>query len=131
MKQFSLNRRQFLQFGLGLGIAWSIGTKTLTHSAASPEQIQADLATLLQYQASAKIIGQRYLQHYPQEANIEQLLSLIAVDVVSGARGDPQELRGRLAQKIRQDFADERVVNLQGWLLARTEARLCALAVLV
>ncbi len=131
MKQFSLNRRQLLQLGLGIGLAWSIGAPVLTHSAASPEQVRADLATLLQYQASAKIIGQHYLQRYPQEADVEQLLSLIAADVVAGAQRDPQELRMRLAQKVRQDFADERVVNLQGWLLARTEARLCALAVLV
>ncbi len=40
-------------------------------------------------------------------------------------------LRETVAARVRDDFATARVVNVDGWLLARTEARLCALAYLV
>jgi hypothetical protein len=35
-----------------------------------------------------------------------------------------------LQRRIRQDFVEEKVVKLQGWILSATEARLCALTAL-
>lgn len=129
MKQVSFNRRQFLQLSFGLGVAWAIGAPVRRDTPTALEQ--GDLTALLRHQSSAKIIGQHYLQHYPHEANADQLLGLITAGVITDANASGQQLRDRLAQKIRQDFADERVVKLQGWLLARTEARLCALTTLI
>lgn len=129
MKQASLNRRQFLQISLGLGIACWLGAPTVNHPSTRAEQVTGNLAALLRHQASAQIIGQHYLQRYPHEANADRLFSLITAGLDQSV--DVQQVRTQLSQKIRQDFADERVVNLQGWLLARTEARLCALATLV
>jgi hypothetical protein len=40
------------------------------------------------------------------------------------------ELILTLQQQIRQDYIEERVVKLQGWILSVTEARLCALTAL-
>jgi hypothetical protein len=40
------------------------------------------------------------------------------------------ELISTLQQQIRQDYVEERVVKLQGWILSVTEARLCALTAL-
>jgi hypothetical protein len=40
------------------------------------------------------------------------------------------EIRMRLSERIRSDFARERTVKIDGWLLALAEVRLCALAVL-
>lgn len=129
MKQPSLNRRQFLQIGLGLGMACWLGAPTVNSPSMRSEQGAGNLAALLRHQASAQIIGQHYLQRYPDEANADQLFSLITAGVDQSV--DVQQVRTQLSQRIRQDFADEQVVNLQGWLLARTEARLCALATLV
>lgn len=44
---------------------------------------------------------------------------------------DDGELRRRLEARCRRDFAERRVVQLEGWLIARTEADFCILAALV
>jgi len=38
-----------------------------------------------------------------------------------------QDVGERLADRVHQDFAEESVVAVDGWLLSKTEARLCAL----
>ncbi|MFO1190147.1 MAG: hypothetical protein U1E97_11345 [Alphaproteobacteria bacterium] len=38
--------------------------------------------------------------------------------------------RERIATRIRHDFERDRLVAVDGWILARTEARLCAICVL-
>jgi hypothetical protein len=62
------------------------------------------------------------------------LLDLIAADGSGGqaalSESADDELRVLLDHKMRRDFADEKVVQLQGWILSVTEARLCALMAL-
>ena len=36
-------------------------------------------------------------------------------------------LHSRFVSAVRADFADERTSNIDGWILSRTEAQLCAL----
>jgi hypothetical protein len=81
------------------------------------------LAALFRHQASARAIGRRYLQHYPRENNVGHLLEGIISRPASN-----RELVVALQQQIRQDYVDERVVKLEGWILSVTEARLYALA---
>lgn len=40
------------------------------------------------------------------------------------------ELRGRVMTAIRTDFVERNTVDIEGWLLSRTEARICALRAL-
>ena len=58
----------------------------------------------------ARTLGAAYLRAYPDDP----LTTILADDV---------------AARVRDDFADGRVVVLNGWMLSITEARLCALAV--
>jgi hypothetical protein len=44
--------------------------------------------------------------------------------------GSPRAIRRFMKKQCRVDFARDRVVLVDGWLLAVTEARLCALAAL-
>jgi hypothetical protein len=83
------------------------------------------LAVLFGHQASAQVIGTRYLQQHPRENNVQHLLEGIAARPASD-----RELVSALQQQIRQDFVEERVVKLEGWILSVTEARLCALTAL-
>jgi hypothetical protein len=39
----------------------------------------------------------------------------------------PAQLKARVADLIRQDFVNNDVVTVDGWILARTEAQICAL----
>jgi hypothetical protein len=86
----------------------------------------AALTALVPNPASAAAVGREYLRVAPDEADIARLCELLWP-----APGVPQGALSRaLAQRQRKDFADGRVVRLHGWILARTEARLWALAAL-
>ena len=69
-------------------------------------------------------VGRSYLEIYPQEADKRQLMWSIL-----GAKS-PQDLdtfRRVLHSRRNQDFHRENFVIVDGWMLSRTEARLCAL----
>lgn len=88
------------------------------------------LAALFHHQASARAIGRTYLHQYPREMNVRSLLEGIGRTDRLSTAGD-RELTFALQQRIRQDFVEERVVKLEGWILSVTEARLFALTTLV
>ena len=141
----AMSRRKFLLLGGGiggsllaapgltwLGSIWQDQEKTL-HSR---------LITLFHHQRSARVIGRTYLQRYPQEADIRVLLKKVVADASDASSNNPSdstdrlrragdgELMDVLQRRIRQDFVEEKVVKLQGWILSATEARLCALRAL-
>jgi len=82
--------------------------------------------------SSAQAVGAAYLRSTPEHADVHALVSRLLRDepALSGSRSTGAT-RKLLRGCIREDFARERVVAVDGWLLAETEARLCALAVLV
>jgi len=81
--------------------------------------------------ASARRIGLAYANLHPEEAErgaalreISAALSLRPEEVTAQ---DEQALRRRIAARVRADFAEGDTVDIAGWMLARTEARLCLL----
>lgn len=85
--------------------------------------VEQAMSDLLQDQEAARAIGVRYREGFPEARD---RIALIADIEASLGRG-PVNSR-KLEQRIRQDFADENTIILDGWVLSRTEARLCALA---
>jgi len=73
-----------------------------------------------------RVIGVRYREGTPAERDADALRAAVAMartpDPTSGehARLDPAAL-------VARDFADERTVLVDGWVLSVTEARQCAL----
>lgn len=75
---------------------------------------------------AARSIGRRYLAAYPHEAaNVRRLAAELEAERPRG----PEGLRRALADRRQRDFRDGSVVVVAGWVLARTEARACALTV--
>lgn len=68
---------------------------------------------------SAVWFGERYLRRHPEEQH-----RLASTDAACRS----SEGRRHLARAVREDFASGRVAQVEGWVLARTEARLCGLA---
>lgn len=68
------------------------------------------------------VIGERYLLLYPDEASVDALSEAVAPAGGDGAAAFAA-LRGRIHRELRRG----EVVRVDGWVLARTEARLCAL----
>jgi hypothetical protein len=138
----AMDRRKFLLLGGVGGVL--LGAPRLTWLRSvwqdGARSLHGRLAALFHHQASARVIGRRYLQQYPSESNIRDLLEGIVADPANdrfsgrtdrlSTAGD-RELIFALQHRIRQDFVEERVVKLQGWILSVTEARLCALTALV
>lgn len=75
-----------------------------------------------------RALGRRYLKSYPQESGREQLLETL---IDGTAPGDHEALRKRLARRRGQDFRNGNIVIVDGWILARTEAQVCALTTLL
>jgi hypothetical protein len=80
---------------------------------------------------AARAIGQAYLRTLevePTRATIvehtEGVLQILA------AAGSQETALTQLASAVRSDFRLGRVVQLEGWVLSRTEVELCALMLL-
>lgn len=99
---------------------------------APPPSARARLAGVLGNRDSARAVGREYLRIAP--AAPAELTAAISAQLDGGGtpleRADDGELRGALARCVREDFDGGTVVTIGGWVLARTEARLCALTAL-
>jgi hypothetical protein len=83
---------------------------------------------------SARIIGAKYLQHWPSEQDIDLLVS----EVPSPPAGAEQltdtgevDYWQVITNNRVNDFENGRIAAIDGWLLSRTEARLCAIVALL
>lgn len=125
----AISRREALAGAAGLAVAACLPVAAA--SAASPSATA--LVAALDHPASARAIGAAVLAAEP----------LLARDSVAGelARAvglaadrlptiDRALLRARLDAARSADFRLGRTVSVEGWVLAATEARLCALAAL-
>jgi hypothetical protein len=137
-KATGINRRGFLKIAFGAGGLLLVQSRLLWIVSAwlkGQSLLSLRLAALLRHKESARFVGLEYLTSYPQEADEHALLTLISSGFANGYelldKAGNDEMRELLARKIRQDFEDEKVVKLQGWILSITEARLCALTTLV
>ncbi len=132
-----MTRRTFVLILGGVGL-WTAGRlwgplgEVFGRVEADPVAVK--LADVFTHARSARVVGFEYLAGVPREADARLL-----VDLICSFRGERRaELAGAnlatrrrlLAAQQREDFEQGRVVNVQGWILSETEARLCALAAL-
>lgn len=125
-------RRQLL---IALGSMPLAGWLITTRGATDQDyNFASALTNMLQDQYSSKYIGKLYLETAPDEANIKQLLNCIRhehPELEVHAQGSHTALNKRIKTLQSEDFDKERVISLDGWVLSRTEARLCALTTFV
>jgi hypothetical protein len=101
-------------------------------AADEPESLTAALLELVADEHGARHLGRRYLLARPGVPAGSALAAQIvgADDDVGWLCASVDERRRRLAARVADDFAAGRVVELDGWVLAEAEAKLCALAAL-
>ena len=131
-----VGRRQFLAGGIA-GLAVAAFTRVagaatrLVRPAASPEGL---IERYFEDSDGTRRIGRAYLDLVPAEDAIDPLLAALAPE-----GEDPSEwwgavtlgeLRKEMRRRAHADFESGDVVDLAGWQLARTEARLAALWVI-
>ncbi len=120
----------------GLAVATASGLPASAATLGSNGGRVAALVAALRYPASAAAVGTAYLKAFPMDADAELLLNAISADETICRRldphcSDPEGLALAIAEAVRADFIHRRTVKLDGWVVAQTEARLCALAALV
>ena len=99
----------------------------MSHAATtSGSSFESELARLFSTPQHAIDIGRRYLQLNPEKADRRALLNdLFGRSSISSK--SRSSLAGLVSGWQERDFRDGVVVVLDGWILARAEASLCAL----
>ncbi len=135
-------RRNIVLSLLGFTAAHVLGLKNAWAMRPGPaliDQLADQLATLVPHPKSARLIGEAYLAVKPQEADVSTLIKLLCPKLNgaslneaglnrSGLQTPPRsQLRRLLAAQRSEDFSEGRIIRLGGWIVATTEARLCAL----
>ena len=137
-----MNRRRFVISSVVLGAtaitAYVAGTR---YWAGREEEVEYRgttdedcLLSLFRDPESAATVGRRFLDLHPQRAStvllVDELTAQIVPEGVPLAGFPPREIVARTSKRIQRDFEEDRVVELDGWVLAHTEVSLCALAAL-
>jgi hypothetical protein len=94
------------------------------------EPSAATLRWLVADARGARLLGASYRAHFPAEDHPGVLGALIRSSLGMGRRGAPlnrAELLALVDARVRAEFGAGDIVRVDGWVLARTEARLCAL----
>jgi hypothetical protein len=87
---------------------------------------------LIRHRASAERIGRRYLATLPAATDRSRLLAMSPAigSALQAIRHRPEVAAGLLRRGINDDFSRADTVIVDGWVLAATEARLCAVIAL-
>ena len=128
--KFFPNRRQFLVSGVSSILVpyfsefWAFALLGDTRKDVIPANTKFNLMDLFVDVNAPVTIGQKYVKQYPLEANISRLIKSIF-----GSRypRDSKMLKISLSERISDDFRKGNIVIIDGWILARTEGRICAL----
>jgi hypothetical protein len=130
-----LDRRQLLAGGSALISGFFLGPLDWLGDRQQRPGLEAtvgqQLGSFLRHRESARHVGRAYLEVQPREADVPRLVVAILGDLAT--RLPHREIPGGtlarlLDERIRHDFAEGWLVSVGGWMLSRTEARLCALA---
>jgi hypothetical protein len=119
----AMQRRTFLYFGI---VTWS-----WTASSACALSGETSLRSLAHSELQDMVgpdvirsIGQQYRIQVPHEDDIRILQHLLKVD---SSQWRLTRMNYPMAEASREEFASGRVLVVDGWVIARSEARQCAL----
>lgn len=119
-----MKRRDFIEIAAA-GAAGLAGGSTMFGAESDVAALaRPQLLDILRDEDLVCDLGRRYRETVPAEDNAD----VLAHAIVGGSAAMPQaSLCARIAEQVRRDFAHGRTVTLNGWVLAATEARQCAL----
>lgn len=97
-----------------------------------PPATSANFDRLIRRRESAERIGRRYLAMLPADTDRSRLLAMSPVlgGALQAIQHRPEVAAGLLRRGINDDFRRADTVTVDGWVLAATEARLCAVIAL-
>ena len=124
-------RRHFLCSVTSLLACAALSPASALAAEGDAKKLVYKLNVLMTDTATAATIGEAYLKQAPEEADAEKLANLICGTPERRAEleeATPGARRKILEELTRGDFERNDTVSIAGWVLARTDARRCALA---
>jgi hypothetical protein len=130
----NLPRREFLLQALAAcGTAWAAPARLVEGGQSAPldRAARAGTAYFGGNADAVRAIGEAYLQQLGREANRESMLAAArgTIGLIDRSRDEPGAIAA-IVRAVRQDFERGRSVQVEGWILSRTEAEMCVLTLL-
>lgn len=128
-----LTRRRLLSWCAALALVpGAAGVAAGAMPEPAPDDLSSHMRDLLGEifgdRAAAQALGEAYLRRYPTRPESAEVMK----DLLADHSPRDAAALGRLVTERRvRDFREGRTVVLDGWVLARSEAQLCALTVLL
>ena len=121
----TLKRRTFIKLGVAAGVT---GTVAIVLPRVSHTYLLKELLEVLPDLDDAIWVGKKYIEQVPEEADLPWLSEHIFKEsyFLSTLKAE-KEFRRHILAIIHNDFVEERVFVLEGWILSITELRVCAL----
>ena len=129
------SRRTFLKTVASTALITSVPLSLV--SCANQDLLEATakyLISQLEFLETASKVGRLYITLVPAiekqsyEELTENILTILDVKMETLSTENLGLLDEKIREKVHQDFVDENVVKLKGWMLSKTEAMMCALA---
>jgi hypothetical protein len=125
------SRREFLYLltaMLGTSAAGGLGCALPRDSKATAEQ----LTDFIELREAWATVGRAYLATDPADGSLDALTDRLMSDLDWGrVPAKLETLQQGLVERIQTEFRDDEMERVEGWMLAPTEVRLCALIALL
>jgi len=121
-----LSRRAFAHFALAT-LALASGIPTALAKSGKSHITGQVLSEIFSDMSAARAIGNAYLNSAAYRQNTVDPITPLMNSNYSHGRA---EICDALRRQIQSDFASDRIVTVNGWVLSKTEVDLCALAVI-
>lgn len=128
-----MTRRRFLVLSGGaVAVAAGAGAVTIAGGGDDQPDAQYELsrhaAAAFEDPDAARAVGRAYRDSNPKESDERRIVEALTRSNREWGSAGPDDVLRLGGSETKRDFAKGRVVAVDGWYLARTEARLCALA---
>jgi len=129
-----MKRRNFILTGSAALIATAAGTYFLVNSYKESKWKKHPL--IYPYilsgfcdEETLRKIGVSYRAVYTEENSSGKLMTLLSNGILNkeSASQDSTAVVRQLEMKVEQDFKENKLIRINGWVLSKTEARQCAL----
>ena len=116
---------------LTLTLRWSRWTLPGSGGSAREEVIEIRLGELLGSGKPIRQLGRRYLDRFPDEAETTFLVSQLFGELPEASTASARDVAEHFRRAVEDDFERNAVEHLDGWILSKSELRLCALVSLL